>query len=140
MTRDPSADLGLGPAGLFHRVADTDEAIDRANHTRYGLNASIWSTPARGRQVATHIQAGTVNINEGYSAAWASHDAPMGGMKDSGVGRRHGREGILKYTEAQTVAVQRLLPVGPRKGQSNAAYAKTMTLAAKALAKTPFLK
>ncbi len=34
---------------------------------------------------------GTVNINEAYAATWVSVDAPMGGMKDSGIGRRHGR-------------------------------------------------
>ena len=53
--------------------------------------------------------AGTVNINDGYSSGWASVDAPMGGMKASGVGRRHGREGLLKYTESQTVAVRSAL-------------------------------
>ena len=37
----------------------------------------------------------------------------MGGMGDSGLGRRHGAEGIRRYTEAQTIAVQRLLPLGP---------------------------
>ena len=40
----------------------------------------------------------------------------MGGMKASGLGRRHGADGILKYTEAQTVAVQRLLPIAPPRG------------------------
>jgi succinate-semialdehyde dehydrogenase/glutarate-semialdehyde dehydrogenase len=54
-----------------------------------------------------------VNVNEGYIAAWGSVDAPMGGMKDSGLGRRHGATGILKYTEPQTIAVQRLMPLAP---------------------------
>ena len=52
-----------------------------------------------------------MNINEAYAAAWASVDAPMGGFKDSGVGRRHGAEGIVKYTESQTVSAQRGLPL-----------------------------
>ena len=52
-----------------------------------------------------------MNVNEGYIAAWGSVDAPMGGMKDSGLGRRHGAEGIRKYTESQTVAVQRVMPI-----------------------------
>ena len=47
-------------------------------------------------------------------ATWGSVDAPMGGMKDSGLGRRHGAAGILKYTESQTVSVQRLMPIAPR--------------------------
>ena len=45
-------------------------------------------------------------MNDGYASAWASLDAPMGGMKASGLGRRHGREGLLKYTEPQTIAVR----------------------------------
>ena len=53
----------------------------------------------------------TVNVNEAYAAAWASVDAPMGGFKASGLGRRHGAAGIQKYTELQTVAVQKLLPL-----------------------------
>jgi succinate-semialdehyde dehydrogenase/glutarate-semialdehyde dehydrogenase len=128
----------FGPAVALYRVRDVEEAIERANDTCYGLNASIWSTPSRGAQVATRIQAGTVNVNEGYAAAWASHDSPMGGMKDSGAGRRHGREGILKYTESQTVAVQRGVPVGPIPGMPNNRYARLMTASLKALKKVPF--
>jgi succinate-semialdehyde dehydrogenase/glutarate-semialdehyde dehydrogenase len=133
-------DETFGPVVAVSRVRDVDEAVERANDTCYGLNASIWSTPRHGAEVATRVQAGTVNVNEGYAAAWASHDAPMGGMKDSGVGRRHGREGILKYCESQTVAVQRLIPVGPMPGQAYSTYAKVMTGAAKALKNTPFVK
>ena len=74
----------------------------------------MWTTDIeRGRRIATQLQAGTVNINEGYAAAWASVDAPMGGMKDSGLGRRHGAIGIKKYTEEQTISVQRLMPIAP---------------------------
>ena len=47
----------------------------------------------RGRAIAARIEAGTVNVNEGYAAAWGSVGAPMGGMKASGLGRRHGRRG-----------------------------------------------
>ncbi|TLM88172.1 succinic semialdehyde dehydrogenase [Pseudarthrobacter sp. NamE5] len=113
----------FGPVVSVYRVEDDEEAVERANDSRYGLNASVWSA-RRGESVARRLMAGTVNINDGYSAAWASHDAPMGGMKDSGVGRRHGREGILKYTETQTVAVQRLVPVGPPPGMANERYTR----------------
>jgi succinate-semialdehyde dehydrogenase / glutarate-semialdehyde dehydrogenase len=64
----------------------------------------------------------------------------MGGMKDSGVGRRHGREGILKYTESQTVAVQRGLPIGPLPGLPLDRYATVMTAGLKVLKRTPFLR
>lgn len=133
-------DETFGPVVALYRVRDADEAVRLANDTCYGLNASVWSTPSRGAQVAARIQAGTVNVNEGYAAAWASHDAPMGGMKDSGVGRRHGREGILKYTEAQTVAVQHGVPIGPMPGMPYGRYAKVMTASLRALKKAPFLK
>jgi succinate-semialdehyde dehydrogenase/glutarate-semialdehyde dehydrogenase len=54
-------------------------------------------------------------------------------MKDSGLGRRHGSEGILKYTEAQTVAQQRLMPLAPSFGMDDAKYAAVMSLSLKAL-------
>jgi succinate-semialdehyde dehydrogenase/glutarate-semialdehyde dehydrogenase len=96
------------------RFSSDDEAVARANDSDFGLNFSVWTRDvARGRSLATRLQAGTVNINEGYIAAWGSVDAPMGGMKDSGVGRRHGAEGIRKYTEPQTVSVQRVMPIAP---------------------------
>ena len=79
------------------------EAIARANDSVYGLNASVWSA-RRGEAVAAQLRAGTVNVNESYAAAWGSHAAPMGGFGESGVGRRHGSQGLLKYTQAQTVA------------------------------------
>lgn len=117
------AEETFGPVVSIFRVAGDDEAVARANDSRYGLNASVWGPPRHARAVAERLRAGTVNINEGYAAAWASHAAPMGGVGDSGLGRRHGAEGILKYTEALTVAAQRVIPVRPRAGQSNEAYA-----------------
>jgi succinate-semialdehyde dehydrogenase/glutarate-semialdehyde dehydrogenase len=51
----------------------------------------------------------------------------MGGMKDSGLGRRHGSEGILKYTEAQTIAHQRVLPMAPSLGMDDETYAAFMS-------------
>ncbi|MBB6350502.1 succinic semialdehyde dehydrogenase [Nonomuraea muscovyensis] len=97
----------FGPVVALHPFASDDEAVELANDTIYGLNASVWTANlARGRALAGRIKAGTVNINEGYGSAWASYDAPMGGMKASGLGRRHGAEGLLRYTEAQTVASQ----------------------------------
>ena len=73
------------------------------------------------------MQSGTVTINEGFSASFASHDAPMGGMKSSGIGRRHGRQGLLKYTQSQNVAVQRLVGIAPFGKQTNEAFANLIT-------------
>lgn len=118
----------FGPLVAIHRFSEPEEAIRAANDTAYGLNGSVWTGNIRtGRKLAARLRCGTVNINEAYAAAWGSVDAPMGGMKDSGVGRRHGAEGILKYTEAQTVAVQRLLPIGPTPRIQGEAYARVMT-------------
>jgi succinate-semialdehyde dehydrogenase/glutarate-semialdehyde dehydrogenase len=127
-------DETFGPVVALYRVHSDEEAIRFANDTEYGLNASVWTRDVRrGRRVATAIQAGTVNVNEGYAAAWGSVAAPMGGMKQSGVGRRHGAEGILKYTESQNVTAQYLLPIAPVGSMSQETYARLMTGALQAL-------
>ncbi|MET9348231.1 succinic semialdehyde dehydrogenase [Streptomyces termitum] len=128
------AEETFGPVVSIYRFADEDEAVARANATPYGLNASVWTTDSRrGHAVAARLRTGTVNINEGYAPAYGSVRAPMGGMKDSGLGRRHGSEGILKYTEAQTVAQQRLMPLAPSFGMDDEKYAALMSLSLKAL-------
>ena len=58
-------------------------------------------------------------------------------MKASGLGRRHGAAGILKYTEAQTVAVQRLLPIAPPRGVSQGLWGKAMTFSLRVLKRLP---
>lgn len=105
----------FGPVVYIEAVSSHAEAVAKANDTDYGLNASVWARPATGKAIASQLQVGTVNVNDGYAAAWSSMDAPMGGWKASGVGRRHGEEGLLKYTEPRTIAVQRLMPLtGPK--------------------------
>ncbi|MFJ3172751.1 succinic semialdehyde dehydrogenase [Streptomyces roseus] len=124
----------FGPVVSVYRFTDEDEAIAQANSTAYGLNSSVWTKDARrGHAVAARLRTGTVNINEGYAPAYGSAQAPMGGMKDSGLGRRHGSEGILKYTEAQTVAHQRLLPMAPSLGMDDEKYAAFMTRSLKVM-------
>ncbi|MEU9361168.1 succinic semialdehyde dehydrogenase [Streptomyces sp. NPDC048301] len=124
----------FGPVVSLYRFTDEDEAVNLANSTPYGLNASVWTKDARrGHRVAARLRAGTVNINEGYAPAYGSVQSPMGGMKDSGLGRRHGSEGILKYTEAQTVAQQRLMPLAPAFGMDDEKYAAFMSRSLKAM-------
>lgn len=122
------ADETFGPVVSLYRYSDVDRAVEQANDTRYGLNASVWSRDhSAAIDVATRIKSGTVNVNEVYSATWGSVDAEIGGMKESGMSRRHGREGIIKYTEPQTVSVQRLIPIAPFAGMSQKTFAKVMT-------------
>ena len=59
----------------------------------------------------------------------------MGGMRESGLGRRQGAEGMLRYTETQSVATQRLLRFGPMLGLSDQRYAAVMTAQMKLLKK-----
>ncbi len=122
-------------------VDTVDQAIERANATPFGLNASVWTRDVnKGRRVARRIRAGTVNINEAYAAAWGSVDSPMGGVKASGVGRRHGAEGIRKFTEAQTIAVQRGLPLAAPAWLGEERYSRVMTRALRLLKRIPLLR
>ncbi|GAA3804551.1 succinic semialdehyde dehydrogenase [Streptomyces phyllanthi] len=120
----------FGPVIQLHRCETVDEQVERANASRYGLNACVWTgDTARGREVAERLEAGTVNVNEIFGVSYGSVDAPMGGMKDSGVGRRHGIEGLLRFTEAQTVATQRGIPLEPPLGLSQETLARGYTTA-----------
>ncbi len=135
------ADETFGPVVSLYPVSSEAEAVEKANDSDYGLNFAVWTAdPARGRRVAAQLKAGTVNVNGAYAAAWASVDAPMGGMKDSGLGRRHGEHGIMKYTEAQTIATERLLPVGAPTWLRADRYAKAMTAGLRVLRRLPGVK
>lgn len=57
----------------------------------------------------------------------------MGGMGQSGLGRRHGAEGILRYTEAQTIATQRLMPIAPAFGLTDEKFAALFTKGLRAM-------
>jgi succinate-semialdehyde dehydrogenase/glutarate-semialdehyde dehydrogenase len=132
------ADETFGPVVAVSRFSSEDEAVERANASPFGLNFSVWTRDGdRGRELARRLHAGTVNVNEGFIAAWGSVDSPMGGMKDSGLGRRHGAEGIRKYTESQTVAVQRVMPIAPPPFVGQRLWSRIVTLGLRLLRRTP---
>jgi acyl-CoA reductase-like NAD-dependent aldehyde dehydrogenase len=126
----------FGPVVAVSRFRDEDEAVTRANDGDYGLNAAVYSRDTtRARQVAGRIRCGTVNVNEAFGATFASIDAPMGGMRSSGMGRRQGAEGIWRYTETQSIATQKLVRFAPMLGMSDRAYARQMTTGLRVLNK-----
>ena len=129
----------FGPVVAIYPYTSVDEAVEQVNDTEYGLNASVYcGDTKKGRRIGERLMAGTVNINDGYSSGWGSLDAPMGGMKASGVGRRHGREGLLKYTESQTVAVRSALAEKLQTpGTDGEGYAKRFTALLKAAKHLP---
>lgn len=128
------ADETFGPVVSVYRVGSDEEAVALANDGEYGLSASIWTRDvARGRRLAVRIRAGAVNVNEGYAAAWGSVGAPMGGMRHSGLGRRHGGEGIWRFTESQNVTVQRLMGFGAPPALGHERWARALTLALQAM-------
>ncbi|HET9139844.1 succinic semialdehyde dehydrogenase [Actinophytocola sp.] len=117
----------FGPVVALYPFGTDDEAVALANQTVYGLNSSVLSADtARATRIAARLRTGTVNINDGVVSGYGSTDAPMGGMGCSGLGRRHGAEGLLKYTEAQTLAVQRVPLLSPPKWLPYGLYARGM--------------
>jgi acyl-CoA reductase-like NAD-dependent aldehyde dehydrogenase len=97
----------FGPTLPIMKVQDEDEAIKLANDSPYGLQASVYTQDMkRADRVARRIQAGAVVVND-TNANYSALEAPMGGWKDSGIGVRHGPQGIRKYTHPQTIVFTR---------------------------------
>lgn len=95
----------FGPIMPIMQVRDEAEAIRLANDSSYGLSASVWSgDEARAQRVAAQLQVGSVIINDTI-AHFGVPSLPFGGMKESGFGRAHGREGVLQFTQPHSYAV-----------------------------------
>jgi succinate-semialdehyde dehydrogenase/glutarate-semialdehyde dehydrogenase len=98
----------FGPVLPIMTFSNDDEAVRLANDSNFGLTASIWTgNIARGQRLAARIDAGTVTINE-VLYTHAIGQTPWGGVKQSGLGRTHGRAGLLELVHAQHVHVNRL--------------------------------
>jgi aldehyde dehydrogenase (NAD+)/succinate-semialdehyde dehydrogenase/glutarate-semialdehyde dehydrogenase len=127
----------FGPVVGLYCFHSEDEAIALANDTDYGLNASVWSKDVdRARSVARRIESGNVNVNDILATAYASKGTPSGGLKQSGVGARHGDQGLLKYTDGQSIAVLKKQVMEPRPNQTYDAYAKQTQKSLKLMRKT----
>ncbi|HEX5089404.1 MAG TPA: succinic semialdehyde dehydrogenase [Nocardioides sp.] len=127
----------FGPVVALHSYSTVDEAVALANDTDYGLNASVWGGDvAAACGVARRIESGNVNVNDILAAAFASKGTPSGGMKQSGVGARHGDQGLLKYTDVQNLAVLKKQVMGARPGQDYEKYVKGMLSGLKLMRRT----
>ncbi|HEX6360895.1 succinic semialdehyde dehydrogenase, partial [Actinophytocola sp.] len=117
----------FGPVVALHSYRTVDEAVALANDTDYGLNASVWGGDIdAARAVAARVESGNVNINDILATAFAAKATPSGGVKNSGVGARHGDQGLLKYTNVQNMAVLKKQVMGARPGQDYAKYVERM--------------
>ncbi|MCB1170929.1 MAG: aldehyde dehydrogenase family protein, partial [Leptospiraceae bacterium] len=101
-------DETFGPVIAVQRFKTEEEAIQLANETAYGLNASVWSgNGRRAKRVARSIKSGAVCIND-VDANYIMSDLPFGGVKESGIGRVYGVEGLRAFTNMQSVLRDRL--------------------------------
>jgi succinate-semialdehyde dehydrogenase / glutarate-semialdehyde dehydrogenase len=94
----------FGPVLPIFPFDDDEEAVARANATRYGLAAYLYGTDLnRMWQMADQLEFGVIGINDPFPLAPA---LPFGGMKDSGIGREGGREGIEAFLETKAVGLR----------------------------------
>jgi len=131
----------FGPVVSIYPFTSTDEAVELANASPYGLSASLWTRDTRaGLRIASRLEAGSINVNDSHRATWGSADLSQGGYKASGLGRRHGAAGIVKFTENRSIAVQRLLPIGPPRGMSEDRFHRILRFLLRLLRRIPGLR
>ena len=95
----------FGPTLPIMKVRDADEAVRLANDSPYGLAGSVFSKDTeKGEKIARRVEAGAVCVNDAI-INFAALELPMGGVKASGLGSRHGAGGIRKYCYQQAILI-----------------------------------
>jgi len=98
----------FGPVLAVQRWSDVNEVIQRANRSIYGLAGGVWSRDTRAAiDIAKQLRCGTVWINDWHLL---HPQAPLGGYKQSGIGREHGIYGLKEYTEVKHICVDQNVP------------------------------
>ena len=128
----------FGPVVALHRYSHRRRGgrarqRHRLRPQRLGLGHGPQGRRPRWRR---RIESGNVNVNDSLAAAYASKGTPSGGVKQSGVGARHGDQGLLKYTDVQNLAVLKKQVMGAQPGQDYDAYVKQMLMSLKIMRKT----
>lgn len=97
----------FGPVLPIVKVKDWREAVKLANHHQYGLSGSVWTRDIdKGLRLASMLECGQVMINEVLQGV-GHPDLPFGGVKNSGIGRYHGAEGLLTFTHTKGILLDR---------------------------------
>jgi len=93
----------FGPIVPIMKFSDVEDAIRRANDTRYGLSGSVWAKDTkRGAEIAARLEVGTAWVNQHRAT---SAFVPFGGAKESGLGRAYSSLGLKSYMEPEVVSV-----------------------------------
>ncbi len=106
-TMDIMKDETFGPVLPIMKFKDDSEALELANDSVYGLNSSVWSkNGSRIEYFVKNMQAGNVCVND-TMVSYAISSLPFGGVKESGLGRTHGEEGLKEMSQIKSVAYDR---------------------------------
>jgi succinate-semialdehyde dehydrogenase / glutarate-semialdehyde dehydrogenase len=130
----------FGPIVPIMRVKDADDAVRMANDSVYGLSAAVYTRDLkRGEQIATRIQSGDVSVNRAQMI-FGTPSLPMGGRKDSGIGRRGGQEGLMRFVTPQSVLVDSMIGASDSLSHMEPTLYKLLLLQRRLRKYVPFLR